>query len=48
MKTKNSPRSAQDIKESQKVRLEQKALALLRRSEELRTKAHELIRQSMQ
>ena len=48
MKTKSSPRSAQDLKDTQKIRLEQKAITLLRRSEELRAKAHELIRQSMQ
>lgn len=48
MKTKASPRSAQDPKDTQKIRLEQKAITLLRRSEELRAKAHELIRQSMQ
>jgi hypothetical protein len=48
MKTKASPRSAQDLKDTQKIRLEQKAITLLRRSEELRAKAHELIRQSMQ
>ncbi len=48
MKTKASPRAAQDLKDTQKIRLEQKAITLLRRSEELRAKAHELIRQSMQ
>lgn len=48
MKTKASPRLAQDPKVTQKIRLEQKAITLLRRSEELRAKAHELIRQSMQ
>jgi hypothetical protein len=48
MTPKPSPRSAKYPKDSQKIRLEQKAITLLRRSEELRAKAHELIRQSMQ
>ena len=48
MTPKPSPRLAPYSKDAQKLRLEQKAIALLRRSEELRAKAHELSRQSMQ
>lgn len=49
MTTKISHPAPKTPKDEKKIRaLEDKAIALLRRSEELRAKAHELIRQSLQ